>query len=199
MDCAEAQPKLLDSAEGELSEQEQSLLAEHLAGCSQCRAEFQRLRTAAAAVCQATDDLAPLESYLTAERLDRLMAAYAHGRKTIRLITYRGLVAAAAVAVILVSGAFIAQSLVSMFRAAEPMGPGPIIAAGRSFPPAIPVVLAFTSQDEPMRVIRSLTVQGEGQPVWEGRPVRFVGTNSAGLRVPVNHVFYDPEESSHWW
>jgi hypothetical protein len=107
-------------------------------------------------------------------------------------------VAAAAVVTILVSGAVIALSLPGLFGTPEPSAD--VAAAGR-LPGVIPVVFTSMGQEEPMRVMRSLTVQGADLSGRAGpdRAVRLVETSSPGVLVPVDHAFYDPEESSRWW
>ena len=165
---------------------------EHLARCASCRQEFDQLRVALDALRRTSPLLAPRKSYLTAGRLFRLIDADASRPRTIRLVTFRRLVAAAAVAVILVSAVFIAGDVVHVLRRPEQE---PVVAVQ---PRArIPVVLTSTGRDEPMRVVRTLTVRADGR--LPTRPVRLVGASSAGLTVPADHVFYDPEESSHWW
>ncbi len=117
MDCAEATQRLVEALEGGLSQSDSSRLGEHLSRCASCCAEFEMLRKGSDALIAATPELAPRERYLTTARLDRLMAACLGRPMTLRIITFRRFVAAAAVAVILVSGFFIAGDVARIWRA----------------------------------------------------------------------------------
>jgi len=198
VDCTKAQQQLLDAVDGQIEEGELAALREHLARCSACRAEYDRLQSAAQALRTAAPVLAPQQKYLTNERLERLMVDYGRETRILRLYMSRGLVAAAAIAAILVSTAVIVVSLPGVVPGTQP---APMVAEAPARPPVVPVVLTSAGQGEPMRQFRRLTIESPEVPVWDrwDRDVRFVGNNTEGLVVPVNHVFYDPEESSRWW
>ena len=117
MDCTEASQEFLEALDGALSKPDLSRLREHLDRCGSCRAEFERLHKGWNAVRIALPELAPRERYLTTARLERLMNFRSGGRAPLRLMTLRRFVAAAAVAIILVSGFFIASDVVRMWEA----------------------------------------------------------------------------------
>lgn len=196
MNCREAREMLLEAAEGELPWDHEARLREHLDACEACRRRYGCLRAASAALRDAVPELAPARRYGTPERIEALMARWAAGRKTIRLLTWQRLVACAAAAAILASLPFIVQDVRSIMRSDEP--PAGAVAARPTF---IPVVLVVTGQDEPLREVRPLPVRTAGGPgeVVAGERTRLAGFDSPGLRVPVEHAFYDPDESSRWW
>jgi anti-sigma factor RsiW len=198
VNCAEAKDRFLEAAEGDLKGDGRGALEEHLVVCEACRTEFDELGKAVGALREAVGGLAPVRRYLTAERRERLMAAYADEPKLFRLITYRRFIAAAAAVAIVVSGAVIATSVARMTRSRPKELP---VAAGPVAAPYVPVILAATGQGGPVNVIRSIPVGTEAWSQWDepARGARIVRTDSAGVRIPVDHAFYDPEESSHWW
>jgi len=117
LDCTQASQEFLEALDGALSESGLGRLREHLGRCGSCRAEFEKLHKGRNAVRTALPDLAPREHYLTTARLERLINARSRGRAPVRLITFRRFVAAAAVAIILVSGFFIANDAMRMWGA----------------------------------------------------------------------------------
>jgi len=197
VNCTEARDRLLDAAEGCLAGQELHSLEEHLGGCGQCRAEYEELRTASCALRDVVGDLAPAGSYLTPGRRRRLMAAYAEGPRLFRLVTYQRFVAAAAAAAIVISAGYIVLNLRQMWRHRQSESP---VAVQPRVPSYLPVMLTTAGQGEPVNVVRSIPVGAES---WllpdESAGARVVRTDSVGVRIPVDHAFYDPEESSHWW
>ncbi len=207
MDCTEAGERLLEAAEGCLTGEELRVVEGHLARCTSCRAEFEELRTAAGALRDAVSELAPAESYLTPDRRRRLMAAraegvYAEGSRMFHLVSYRRFIAMAAAAAILVSIGSIGTGLVRMWRY-QPREKR--IAAKSGAPSYVSVVLAAPGHGEPVKVVRSIPVssvasaEGWTLPA-EGMPAGgLVPAESVGVRVPVDHAYYDPEESSRWW
>ncbi len=203
MDCAQAKQTLLKAVEGELPQPELSRLREHLDGCRHCREEFEGLREASGALRVAVSELAPRETYLTPARLERLMGAHSVGPRIFKLATYRQFVAGAAAAAILISAAFIAFNLARMEPAADAIrGEQTALVRDAGTPPyAPPVVLVATGQGEPADVVRSLTVSGRSRLVSGESPqgARLLRADSAGVRIPVEHLFYDPEQSSRWW
>lgn len=198
MNCSEAKQVLVEMAEGSLAGRDETAALQHLAACEECRAEFGRLRAAVGAVRRAVPELAPQERYLTSERLDRLMAAHARSGKLFKLVTYRQFIGGAAAACIVISGAFIAAHLIGMHEGATAV-PSPQQAAAPS--PYVPVVLAAQRYGEPMTVVHGTSGAPDGRQVWaEPAPNEsLVETDTSGVFVPVNHAFYDAEESSHWW
>jgi len=203
MNCNEARNRLLEVADGLLPEAVRPSVEEHMAGCAACRAELEELRRASGALRQAACELAPQGAYLTPERLGRLMAAHeqlaaAQEPRIFKLLTYRRFVAAAAAAAIIVSVGAIAVNLLLMRQPAEKEGP---VADSLPAPSYVPVVWAATGQGEPVSVIRSIPVSAETWSSWEepARGPHLLRTDSPGIRIPVDHAFYDPEESSRWW
>ena len=198
MDCTETKDWLLEAAEGRLAVAEAQALDRHLARCEACRAELGALRRAVEALRAAIPELAPQETYLTAERLNGLMEGHGRHTRIFRLVSYRQFVAAAAVAAIVVSTAFITWNLRQ--ETAPPID-GPSIVAGPLPSPYVPVVMATTGHGDPTSVVGSLPASIGVRPIPQRTdpPLRLVRTDSPGLIVPVDHVLYDPAESSRWW
>ena len=204
MDCREVKSKLLEAAEGELRGQERAAVEEHLGHCPDCTAELKRLEAAVGAMHEAVELLAPRRAYLTPERLARLTEVLDRRRPKVQLITLRRFVASAAAAAILVALYYLAGDVAILLRQTEE---SPIVVQRRVRPSAAQVVLGSVGQDEPVRVVRSFPVAAESGAVGEAtrrepadlQAPRWVETDSPGLIVPVDHAFYDPEESSHWW
>jgi anti-sigma factor RsiW len=196
VNCTEARDRLLEAAEGCLAGQELHSVEEHLARCEACRAEFEELRTASCALRDAVPELAPAQSYLTPDRRRRLMAAYAEGPKLFRLVTYRRFIALAAAAAILISAGAIVLNLGRPWHHRQDKTPVAV-----QLPQYLPVVLAAAGQGEPVSVFRSIPVSTEAGSAWDepARGGRIVRADSAGVRIPVDHAYYDPEESSLWW
>jgi hypothetical protein len=205
VDCDKARDLLLEAADGELPDAVRRSLQTHLAVCNACRTTFEQTEKAVAALRQAASELAHEQPHLTPQRRKRLLVAYEQRQaehfqeaKLFRLVTYRRFVAAAAAAAILVSAGFIASSLVRMAR---PVEQEPVIAGGPVPAGYVPVVMAASGQGEPVSIIRRIAVAGEAWPLGDepAGGARLVRSDSAGVMVPVDHAFYDPEESSHWW
>jgi anti-sigma factor RsiW len=197
VNCNEVTEKLLDAAEGVLGADERSAVDAHLAQCPACRAELAQLTTGLHGLRMHMAALAPRERYLTPARRARVMGS--DGPRIFRLATYRQFVGAAAAAAILVSVAFIAAHLLGV-RDARRLQEGPAVAA-QPEPPVhyVPVMVAAPGQGQPINV--AYAAQAAAAPAPRTGPVAAsaLRTDSPGVTVPVNHAFYDPEESSHWW
>jgi len=205
MKCEELNARLLDYLEGELPAQDRAAAQDHLAECPACRAELDRLRAGADALRAAADELAPRQPYLTPERLQRLMAAREEQRRPIRLITLRRLVAAAAAAAIIAAAPFLIDDYRRLTSPAEETptlaqapSPGMALAAAEL---RRPTILAAMSHDAPMSMLRSVPPGPEMPAALAalGQQGRWAVADTPGLRVPVENVLYDPDESSHWW
>jgi hypothetical protein len=193
LNCSEAQDRFLESLDGEPPLP--SELQAHLQDCPECRRAVRQMRSGREGLLLYMEEAAPRRTYLTADRRARLMAAYGREHKIFRL-TYRQFVAAAAAAAIIVSAAIVAPAVARLVRAPQP---APRFAQRAS--PQLPVVVTAHSQGGPLNVIRPITAVHSRRP---SRPApsseqRLLRANSAGTTVPVNHAFYDPDESSHWW
>jgi len=196
VDCTQVRQKLVDFLEGALGRQERADLTAHTARCSECRAELEELERARRALLSAVPWLAPVEPHLTASRIQRLMQAAGHAAVPARVIWSRRLVAAAAVAAILVSGVYIASDLKHYLgQSGEPVASD--VATGQ--PPQAPVVLASMNQGEPVRVLRTIWLATSRAAAAPPGGVQLAATDSAGVVIPVEHPFYDPEESARWW
>ncbi len=203
MDCSEAKDRLLDAADEALGRQEAARLEEHLDGCPACRAELSELRTGANALRRAAPELAPKRRYLTVERYASLLAARGRPARIFRLATYPQFVALAAAAAILISAATIAwhvQFAAAPQAPAAPLAPAVPLAEGPHPQGYVPVVLATHGQGEPVNVVRGIALGGIAWPPRE-QPAAptLVRTDTRGVTVPVDHAFYDPDTSSHWW
>lgn len=188
MDCKEAISRMLESVDGELPWDVESRLREHLDECEKCRSEYERLQCATEALAEAISVLAPAKPYGTPERIEHLMAARAAGGKVVRLMTLRRFVACAAAAVIIAALPFLIRDVRQI---ASPEPSEPTLRAED-------VVLASMDTDEPWRQLRPHVIAASDGTAGAPRP-RLVRLDSGGVRVPVDHAFYDPEESSHWW
>jgi len=201
MDCKEARAKLLDVVEAELPWDEEAMVREHLACCPDCREEFERLDRGASFLSEAVGVLAPARPYRTAERIERLMSARESARRPVRLMTWRRFVACSAAAAILVSAGFLVGDVRRML--APPQDDAVTLMAQYDWQPSanVPVVLAATGHGEPIREIRPYVEAATGDVpggALRWRP-KLVSLDSPGFRVPVDHAFYDPLESSYWW
>ncbi len=197
MNCEELHPRLLDFVDGDMPPQQKAAVRDHLAECPACRAEVDQLRAGHRAVRAAVGQLAPRQRYLTAERLEMLTAARRRHRRPVRLMTFRRLVAAAAVAAIVATAPF----LVGDFRRIlAPPEQAPQVQAAQATMPQWQgrAILAAAGRETPMSVMRSLPVAAEA-PYVPAPQVSLATSDTPGLRVPVENVLYDPEESSHWW
>jgi len=197
MNCEELHPRLLDFVDGDMPPQQKADVRAHLAECPACRAEVDQLRAGARAVRAAVEQLAPRQRYLTAERLERLMAARRRHRRPVRLLTFQRLVAAAAIAAIVATAPFLVRDFQ---RYLNPPEQQPVEQIAQ---PPLPewhgrAILAAAGRENPTSVMRSLPVAAEAPYVPDPR-VSLATSDSPGLRVPVENVLYDPEESSHWW
>jgi anti-sigma factor RsiW len=201
MDCKEVKAKLLDVVEAELPWEIEARVREHLACCPECREEFERLDRGASALSEALGVLAPARVHRTPERIERLTSACEAARKTVRLMTWRRFVACSAAAAILVSVGFLVGDVRRMQAPSEDDA-GALVAQYDWQPSAnVPVVLAATEHGEPIREIRPYAEAAAGDApggAVQWRP-KLVRLDSAGFRVPVDHAFYDPRESSYWW
>lgn len=195
MSCTRVRIMLLEAAEGELPEAQRAVLDRHLEDCSDCRAELERLRKASGSLRKAVKQIDPPTAYLTPRRRDRLFEAYRRKTKPVRLITFRRVVAAAAVAAIIACSPFILSDLQGLL--APPARPLPVADSGA---PADYAVLTSTGAEGPVRPVRLLPA-GMPRPQRAQRPVsgELVRTDAEGLSVPARHALYDPEESSRWW
>lgn len=197
MNCEELHPRLLDFVDGDMSPQEKSAVRTHLADCPACRAEVEQLRAGARAVRSAVEELAPRQRHLTPARLEKLMTAHRQQRRPIRLITLHRLVAAAAAAVILAAAPFLVRDVQQILNP-RPETPDSQLAEAPVPQWHAPAILAATGREHQPSVMRSLPVAAQAPSV-PGPSVSLVASDTPGVRVPVQNVLYDPDESSHWW
>ena len=200
MHCEELHPRLLEFVDGDMSAEERAAVRAHLAGCPACRAEADQLRAGARAVRAAVQELAPTQHYLTPARLERLMTARSGSRKPFKIITLHRLVAAAAVAAIVAAAPFLVGDFMQILNPPQEEQPG--LVAEAPIPEWHgPAILAATGRGAPMSLMRSVSATA-GAPPAAGSPegrMSLAVSDTPGLRVPVESVLYDPEESSHWW
>jgi len=207
MNCHEARARLLDYLDGELPPQERGAVQAHLNRCAACRTELGQVSAGADALRATVERLAPRRRYLSPARRGALMAARQERRRPIKLITMRRLVAAAAAAAIIAAAPFIISDYGRLVKprgeALPTMAQAPAPERIRSVPaqPRRPVILAAMSHDAPMSVLHSVPPAPEpaGPAESTDQRVRWAVADTPGLRVPVENVLYDPDESSHWW
>jgi anti-sigma factor RsiW len=195
--CNEVSEKLLDAAEGALATQDRLVVDAHLAQCAACRAELAQLTEGLRGLQEHMPVLAPREHYLTRARLDRVMGS--DGPRIFRLATYRQFVGAAAAAAIIISAAFIAAHILGV-RDALRLQDAPAVAM-QAEPPVhyVPVMVAAPGQGQPINVAHAAQAAAEPVPRMGSVAASALRMDTPGVTVPVNHAFYDPEESSHWW
>jgi len=205
MDCQEVRALLVDLLDGAPDEALRRELEQHIVGCADCRREYRLLQRGREALQAALPNLAPQNGYLTAERLERLLAPKADARP--RIITFRHFVAAAAAAVILVSGTFLYQDLRSLLGRTHEAP----TSAGAAMPPGMPavrpavvrVVLTPAPQDGESRVVIGHMVPATDRsgPYSPFAPSygQVLRTTQEGVATPVRSALYDPEEAGYWW
>jgi hypothetical protein len=200
MRCDEINLRLLEFVDGGMSAEEGAAVREHLAGCPMCRAEAEQLQAGARAVRAAVQHLAPAQHYLTPQRMERLMAAHRSSRRPFKIITMHRLVAAAAVAAIVAAAPFLVGDVARILNPPPEEQPG--LVAEAPIPEWHgPAILAATGRGAPMSLMRSVsaTAQAPAEPGSPEGRMSLVISDTPGLRVPVESVLYEPEESSHWW
>ena len=203
MNCEELHSRLLDIADGDIAAgdvppADAAAVRAHLDQCPACQAEVDQLRAGAQTLRAAAGVLAPGRRYLTPERLQRLMAAREAHRKPFKIITLHRLVAAAAVAAIVAAAPFLVGDFKQILNPPEQQ---PSALAQAPIPEwRGPVILAATGRADPMSIMRSASAASTS--IAASSPPERVGlavSDTPGLRVPVENVLYDPDESSHWW
>ena len=204
MECEQARQCLVEIMDGAIDEARGSEAKRHLAECAACRQELRRLERGHEALAGAARELAPRAGYLTAERFARLQDASGAQWRTPRIITWRRFAAAAAIAAILVSSAFIYRDLQTWRSDGGASGGSAPIVAERptapSAPAAVRVVLTSRPQEGGSRVVIGQLAPETGLGVTSRRGVAQVVRSSAdGIRIPVSSVAYDPEEANYWW
>jgi anti-sigma factor RsiW len=197
MNCEELHPMLLDFVDGDMTPEDRAAVRTHLAECPACRAEIEELRAGARAVRAAVEVAAPRQHYLTAARMEGLLAARRSSRRPVRLFTLHRLVAAAAIAVIVASVPFLAGDFNRLLNP-PPAPPAEQVAQAPVQQWGAPVILAATGRERPMSLMRSVPVAAQA-PYAPGPAVTLAGSDTPNVRVPVQSVLYDPDESSHWW
>jgi predicted anti-sigma-YlaC factor YlaD len=192
MDCERVRKLMLDFIESALAAAQQVQVREHLADCDACRAECERLEQASLMLRDSVDALAPVQSYATAARVGRLMAA-AH--RPIQFRAQRAWVALAATIMIVVCAVSIWSSLGLMSPESAP--PAPV---AQNEEAAVFVLLAAQEPAAPIREVhpRAIGTAPEAPPTVALRP-RLATLDTPDLCVPVDQDFYDHEEASRWW
>jgi len=204
MECEQVAEELIHLADGTAGAALRRALKEHLAQCADCRAELALLRAGHDALRSTAGRLAPEARYLTRSRLKRLHRALAAQQEGYRRRVLRPLLACASIAAIVVSAFFLYHDMVAFRdrRQQEPgAGPGRNVTRVRRWR-AQRVGLASVPQEQPLRVVvarMSMEPQGVSVAPLPKAPTGLVLTNTPGVRVPVDHVFYDAEQTGFWW
>lgn len=202
MECREVSESLLALVEGTIGSEQQALVEQHVAACPGCRAELAMLRRGHRGLLTSLEELAPSDRHLTAERLGRLLGAYAERAGRTRIITLRRFVVAAAAAAILVSGFFIYHDVRSIAAARNRM---PVADESTAVParPNWAGIVALTSPPEdryPNVVFGYMKASAvDAVPALPSYPANLVRASSSHVRVPARNAFYDGEEAASWW
>lgn len=198
MDCKQVIERLLDLVEGDVSPGVRDAIRAHLEECERCRTEFERIRVARRAVGLAVDALAPRNVYATERRIGQLMEAAQSAERPSKIFTFRRLVASAAAAAILVSVPFIVQDLRQMWSSPAPATGGRDIAL---LPvPMEHLVLASDDQVDHIGPVRPVeAMSGRGGSSSPRQRMQLASLDTEGVRVPVDHDYYDAEEAALWW
>jgi predicted anti-sigma-YlaC factor YlaD len=196
MNCREVIGQLLDLLDGELSDQAEQAIREHLEECEKCRTEHQKLRAAHSAVRVAAHDIAPRRTYRTPERVERLMGAVEKQKRKRRITRiYRTAVATAALLTIAICGTLIVDDLMEMTAPAETTGEEPKIAQQAP----VQLMLASGGQRRGITAVRPVKHAGTEPSPPQQRLQQVARLDTPGVEVPVDHAFYDAEESARWW
>jgi predicted anti-sigma-YlaC factor YlaD len=197
MDCKEVIGKLLDLLDGQLSSEAEQAIRAHLAECEKCRSEHHKLHAAHQAVAVAAQDLAPPREYATPERVERLMGAVRKQKRSRRITRlYRTAMATAAVVAIAICAPIIGSDVLQMMRQGQDTGTGD---------PAVAIVqpervmVAPGGADAGITALRPVRMEQErSTPRAAPRP-HVAKLDTEGVEVPVDHAFYDADESARWW
>jgi len=204
--CEEVRERLLELAEECGEPGVLPGVVEHLSQCPECQAELELLRAGRAALESALLQLAPHRRHLTRRRLRRMRKALAAPGPRRRAPALGALVAFASVTAIIVSGFFIYRSLSSLLAvppvsestvAQESQVPGVVLQPVR-------IGLASSPQQDRLHVVPGY-VRAEGTRPQTPAPWEYASqgdlvlTSSPGVHVPVEHIFYDPEQAGYWW
>ena len=220
MNCDEAKARFLEMVDGVLPELDRQPFREHVGSCDRCRCECEELQGALAALTGSLDEIAPRGEYLTRHRLACLLSAHRSRRSAVRLVSWRGLVAAAAIAAILVSAWFIYFDVRDMLRSEEPphvvftgSGTGdewlvtmPAEEAGAEETAPVSVVIGSAEPGRRFSLVHGYVVKASGgarassgpfgRPPVESAVIR---QNQPGAAVPADNLFYEFDESEYWW
>jgi anti-sigma factor RsiW len=196
MDCEEVIGRLLELLDGQLSEPAEQAIRAHLAECESCRSEYDRLQAAHGAVRVAVADLAPERTYATPERVQRLMGAVKKQKRSRRIVRlYRTAAATAAVIAIAVCAPLIVSDVQRMREAGRPTGREPDVA----FVQPERLMLASGADSQGMTTVRPVRADdAERRGTKLVRPA-VARLDTAGVEVPVDNAFYDPDEAAQWW
>jgi hypothetical protein len=198
MDCKEVIGKLLDLMEGRLSPEAEQAIRDHLDVCESCRSEHEKLQLAHSAVRIAARDLAPPKTYRTPERINKLMGAVRKQKRSRRVTRlYRTAMATAAMIAIAICAPLIVSDVQEMMQQREGTGAAPGGIAQVQRPDR--VMLASGSEGRGITAVRP--VRHEARPTRGPAVVRpgVAKLDTEGVEVPVDHAFYDADESARWW
>lgn len=196
MDCKEVIGKLLDLLDGQLSAEAEQAIHAHLEECEHCRSEHEKLHVAHSAVQVAAQDLAPRKRYATPERVEQLMGAVREQKRSRRITPlYRTVMATAAVVAIAICAPLIVSDIQDMTQPVPTEGPGAI--ARTEAPERVMLASGGESQGiTAVRPVRMESVRRTEQPAGRAAIAKL---DTEGVQVPVDHAFYDAEESARWW
>ena len=204
MKCEDAKSKLIEYVDRELPEPEQRRVSKHLEGCSACREEHDRLRQADESLRNNLSRLAPADTYLTSARRKALNEAHAASQRSVKLITLRRFVAAAAIAAIIASAWVMYPDLASFFGPPRRSVPADRVATGYS--EISPLMVTSPGDGTELRVLPA-RVRRSAQAARGGRSGSSSQLNHAEsvrmhpewVVVPAENAYYDDSEAAYWW
>ena len=205
MKCEDIQSELVDYMDGEMSESRRTRISAHLDDCDACREQCRRLEQADSSVRQALSSLAPPGKYLTGARRKALKEAHTASQRSIKLMTFRRFVAAAAIAAIIASAWVMYPDLTSFFGPARETIPADRVATSPY--EMSPLMVTSPGEGNELRVLPA-RVHGSRKSVpQQGRASLASGLNHAGsvrmhpewVIVPAENAYYDDSEAAYWW
>jgi len=204
MNCKETTDKLLDMVEGDLPEDATRRVRQHLEDCPQCRDEAECMRAGLNGVKEAVPLQVGSGPHLTPCRREATLRAARKGSNVTRLFTARKFAAAAAVAMLLVSGWFLAQDYLNWeaqprqkgrprtAKKASPRRPRPRVAGGEMSNGAGGVRVADRKVERPSRRVVAVSTARPD-------PKDLMYNQSRSLEIPVQNARYQPRRERYWW
>ena len=196
---------MLDLVEGGLDEDVADRVRDHLDECPSCREEADSLRAGLNGLRDIVTFQVGSGPHLTPSRREATLKAARQARKKTRLVTWRKFAGAAAAAMLLVSGFFLAQDL---FSGAGQPKEGTRAGGGATavIPRSLPRRGGSNRNGSPIRTVGLGGVGNErpksdarGLPRRPPQPKDMMYNQPADIQVPVQNARYEPRRERYWW